>query len=273
MTEHEHAYTMHNEGKMGAQRAFEAEEIACAKALGKRQYETLGHMRTFNISSTPGKSPKQLKIGLVLLSNVIISTSRQGLPGVNYPQLFKHKSLWSMEQDQALSHFSQLSVTQLGALFWNKGWRQSPQVDYVLNVYAWACAKRLQSCPTLCDPMDCSLQDSSVHGILQARILEWVAMPSSSGSFWCSDQTRVSYLLHWQAGSLPLALSGQPLSVHILVKICAHTGVTEMQHPGSLIRETGESRTCLKKAPSYFLAGQRLMLYLSNPPDFRPHWH
>ena len=33
------------------------------------------------------------------------------------------------------------------------------------------------SCPTLCDPMDCSLPDSSVYGILQARILEWVAMP------------------------------------------------------------------------------------------------
>ena len=39
----------------------------------------------------------------------------------------------------------------------------------------------VQSCPTLCDPMDCSLPDSSVHGILQARILEWVAMPSSRG--------------------------------------------------------------------------------------------
>ena len=38
-----------------------------------------------------------------------------------------------------------------------------------------------QSCPTLCDPMDCSLPGSSVHGILQARILEWVAMPSSRG--------------------------------------------------------------------------------------------
>ena len=35
-----------------------------------------------------------------------------------------------------------------------------------------------QSCPTLCDPMDCSLLGSSVHGILQARILEWVAFPS-----------------------------------------------------------------------------------------------
>ena len=43
-------------------------------------------------------------------------------------------------------------------------------------------AKSLQSCPTLCDPMDCSPPGSSVHGILQARILEWVAMPFSRGS-------------------------------------------------------------------------------------------
>ena len=43
-------------------------------------------------------------------------------------------------------------------------------------------AKSLQSCPILCDPMDCSLPGSSVHGILQTRILEWVAMPSSRGS-------------------------------------------------------------------------------------------
>ena len=39
-----------------------------------------------------------------------------------------------------------------------------------------------QSCPTLCYPMDCSPPGSSVHGILQPRILEWVAMPSSRGS-------------------------------------------------------------------------------------------
>ena len=39
-----------------------------------------------------------------------------------------------------------------------------------------------QSCPTLCDPTDCSPPGSSVHGILQARILEWAAMPSSRGS-------------------------------------------------------------------------------------------
>ena len=41
-----------------------------------------------------------------------------------------------------------------------------------------------QSCPTLCDPVDCSLPDSSVHWILQARILEWVAISFSRGSSW-----------------------------------------------------------------------------------------
>ena len=40
-------------------------------------------------------------------------------------------------------------------------------------------AKSLQSCPTLCDPMDCSLPGFSVHGILQARTLEWVAISFS----------------------------------------------------------------------------------------------
>ena len=39
-----------------------------------------------------------------------------------------------------------------------------------------------QSCPILCDPMDCSLPGSSVHGILLARILEWIAIPFSRGS-------------------------------------------------------------------------------------------
>ena len=47
-------------------------------------------------------------------------------------------------------------------------------------------------CPTLCDSMNCSLPGSSVHGILQARILEWVAMPSSRGSSQCKDRTCAS---------------------------------------------------------------------------------
>ena len=43
-------------------------------------------------------------------------------------------------------------------------------------------AKLFQLCPTLCDPLNCSPPGSSVHGILQARILEWFAMSSSKGS-------------------------------------------------------------------------------------------
>ena len=49
-------------------------------------------------------------------------------------------------------------------------------------------------CLTLCDPMDCSPPGSSVHGILQARILEWVVMSSSRGSSRPSDGTHVSYI-------------------------------------------------------------------------------
>ena len=49
-----------------------------------------------------------------------------------------------------------------------------------------------QLCPTLCDPMDCSNPGSSVHEILQARILEWVAIPFSKGSSWPRDQTQIS---------------------------------------------------------------------------------
>ena len=49
-----------------------------------------------------------------------------------------------------------------------------------------------QSCMTLCDPMDCSPPGSSVHGILQARILEWVAISFSRGSSLTRDRTQVS---------------------------------------------------------------------------------
>ena len=47
----------------------------------------------------------------------------------------------------------------------------------------------IQSCPTLCDPMDCSLPGSSVRGILQAIILEWVTIPFFRGSSQSRDQT------------------------------------------------------------------------------------
>ena len=57
-------------------------------------------------------------------------------------------------------------------------------------------------------PMDCILPGSSIHGILQARILESVAMPSSRGL--CDPGMEPACLLHWQVGSLPLGPPGKP---------------------------------------------------------------
>ena len=54
------------------------------------------------------------------------------------------------------------------------------------------CAKSFQLCPTVCDPIDCSPPGSSVHRILQARIVECIAMPVSRGSFGPRDQTHIS---------------------------------------------------------------------------------
>ena len=77
-------------------------------------------------------------------------------------------------------------------------WLQSPSAVILeppkipFYVYVVLCAKLLQSCLTLYDPMDCSPPGSSVHGISQARILEWVAMSSSRGSSQPRDQTCIS---------------------------------------------------------------------------------
>ena len=62
------------------------------------------------------------------------------------------------------------------------------------DLHCCSCNLVTQSCLTLCDPMDCSPPGSSVRGSLQARILEWVAMPSSRGSSRPRDRTQVSYV-------------------------------------------------------------------------------
>ena len=75
----------------------------------------------------------------------------------------------------------------------------------------------------LCDPMDCSLPGSSVHGILQARVLEWVTIPFSRGSSWPRDWIQVSCIAGrfftiwanreahaWLSTELTLLLSNQP---------------------------------------------------------------
>ena len=76
-------------------------------------------------------------------------------------------------------------------------------------------AKKLQVCLTVCDPKGCSPQGSSVHGVFQARILEWVAMPSSGGIFLTQGLNlglqRCRWVpYHWATGeALPGGASGK----------------------------------------------------------------
>ena len=102
-----------------------------------------------------------------------------------------------------------------------------------------ACLLSHFSCVQLCDPTDHSPPSSSVHGILPARILEWVATPSSRGSSWSRDWPHISYisytgrfltqglnphllhLLHWQARFLPLAPPGKT-TLMIYTAFCMH---------------------------------------------------
>ena len=82
-----------------------------------------------------------------------------------------------------------------------------------------------QSCPSLCNPMDCSLPSSSVHGILQASILEWVAIPFSRESSQLRDGTQVSCvagrLYHLSHQGIP-SRGKQASKLYMLKNVC-HT--------------------------------------------------
>ena len=71
-----------------------------------------------------------------------------------------------------------------------------------------------QSCPTLCDRIDCNPPGSSVHGILQARLLEWIAIPFPPGDLPDPGIKTESPAL--QADSLPFEPPGKPCEVSLL---------------------------------------------------------
>ena len=100
-------------------------------------------------------------------------------------------------------------------------------------------------------PMDCSPPGSSVHVILQARILKWVAMPSSGESSQLWDQTIVSSInLHWQAGSLPLAPPGKPIYMYTYRE-----------------RGWGEKATYLKELAGMVTVACKSRNHMANPED------
>ena len=92
-------------------------------------------------------------------------------------------------------------------------------------------SKVAQSCPTLCDPMDCSLSGSSIHGIFQARVLEWIAISFSRGSSQPRNRTRVSRIV-------ADALLSEPPGTHSSVLAWRIPGMGE---PGGL-PSTGSHR-------------------------------
>ena len=101
----------------------------------------------------------------------------------------------------------------------------------------FVCVLVTQLCPTLCNPMDCSPPGSSVHGIFQARILEWVAIFFSRGSSWPKDWTWVSctagrFFAIWatraakaedggRGEACPSPNPGRPLGVLLGYKFCS----------------------------------------------------
>ena len=94
---------------------------------------------------------------------------------------------------------------------------------YGVGGFACVCAKSLQLCLTLCNAMDCSSPGSSVHGLLQGRILEWVASPSfRHGGVYKGIKIKVSSSA-WSSRDLPLYSS---IDFHTCKKWCWKLFVT-----------------------------------------------
>ena len=94
----------------------------------------------------------------------------------------------------------------------------------------------VQLCPTLCDPMDCSLPSSSVHEIFQATILEWTAISFSRGSSQPRDQTQVSrivgrcfYRLSHQGSPITKKGNAKECSNYCTVALISHTSKVQLK--------------------------------------------
>ena len=128
-----------------------------------------------------------------------------------------------------------------------------------------------QLCPTLCNPMDCSPPGSSVHGILQARILEWVAIHFSRGFLNPEIQTRSPAL---QADSLPSKPQGKPLQTSLYLEKCASCSL-QLRSPYVLLMPVPPTFFCnlLHQLP-LFLSPMSLSLQIcSRAPYLKENKH
>ena len=138
-------------------------------------------------------------------------------------------------------------------------------------------AKSPQSCSTLCHPMDCSPPGPFVHGILQARNTGVGCYALLQGTFPTQGlNSHLSRLLHWQVGSLPLALPGKPQFKHILGQYWAGVPTSRYRIPNRqeisllqlfILTETathnqqgGDPWTLSKIAPNFQKHGRPLII-------------
>ena len=111
----------------------------------------------------------------------------------------KNKFMWDLLDKAASALSDAYTNTCVGNIPTHLNLCLESWVTFFLSLFCpflsmYVPAKLLQSCPTLCISMDYSLPGASVHGILQARLLEWVAISFSGGSSLPRDQTHISYI-------------------------------------------------------------------------------
>ena len=102
----------------------------------------------------------------------------------------RHNKAMMHERGWIISHASKVMLKILHARLQHYANQELPDVHKKESE-----SEVSQSYPTLCDSMDCSLSHSSIHGIFQARVLEWVSISFSRGSSWPRDQTQISCIV------------------------------------------------------------------------------
>ena len=120
------------------------------------------------------------------------------------------------------------------------------------NSPEWKKSEVAQSCQTLCNPMDCSLSGSSVYGIFQARVLEWIAISFSRGSSRPRNRTQVSCIAGRRLYHLSHQGSPKRLRVNITIHVNMCSRYSFRQH---LLRTMWHLFTCRYLLETYFVPG------------------